>query len=385
MGRVCGTLLARRTHVRADHLERRRPGRRVVISVPFVGATDLVFVASVRAPRSRAPRQPTIRRWARVFSRCGLLVANVAAPAAIVLASSGLARLNPLAPPAADPAPIVVIAQSVERSTLVARHPLDTVTTPDPPQLTSHVVAPGETLLSIAAKAGIAPQTLAYDNGIVDSAQLKVGQSLVVPPFDAAVHVVRPGDTIEAISATYNMDPNAVRALNRVASDDSDVAEGRVLFVPVPDARYPGFRLRLSDAPRVLAPQLRWPAEGVITQLFSPAHLGVDIAAPYGSAIVAADAGTVSQVGWRGDGGLAVCIRHDWGLETCAYHAAVTYIEVGERVVAGQRIAAIGTTGVTTGPHVHWEARTNGALVDPLTYAPLTVSKPVVGGATGGP
>jgi LysM repeat protein len=188
----------------------------VVISVPFVGATDLVFVASVRAPRSRAPRQPTIGRWARVFSRCGLLVANVAAPAAIVLASSGLARLNPLAPPAADPAPIVVIAQSVERSTLVARHPLDTVTTPDPPQLKSHVVAPGETLLSIAAKAGIAPQTLAYDNGIVDSAQLKVGQSLVVPPFDAAVHVVRPGDTIEAISATYNMDPNAVRALNRV-------------------------------------------------------------------------------------------------------------------------------------------------------------------------
>jgi murein DD-endopeptidase MepM/ murein hydrolase activator NlpD len=70
----------------------------------------------------------------------------------------------------------------------------------------------------------------------------------------------------------------------------------------------------------------------------------VDIAAPYGSPIVATDAGTVSQVGWRGDGGLAVCIRHDWGLETCAYHAAVTYVEVGERVVAGQRIAEIGTT-----------------------------------------
>ena len=93
----------------------------------------------------------------------------------------------------------------------------------------------------------------------------------------------------------------------------------------------------------------------------------------------------MSAVGWRGDGGIAVCIRHDWGLETCAYHAAATYVEVGERVVAGQRIAAIGTTGVTTGPHVHWEARTNGALVDPLTYAPLTATKPVVGGATGRP
>ena len=82
--------------------------------------------------------------------------------------------------------------------------------------------------------------------------------------------------------------------------------------------------------------------------------------------------------------GLAVCVYQDWGLETCAYHLSSTYVEVGERVVAGQAIAAIGLTGETTGPHVHWEARTNGALVDPLTYAPA-VAKPVVGGPTGSP
>ena len=174
--------------------------------------------------------------------------------------------------------------------------------------------------------------------------------------------------------------------MNRIAFEPEDVSSGRMLLVPVPDGRYPGFRLRVSDAPRVFAPRLRWPTQGVVTQLFSGSHTRVDIAAPLGSPIVATDSGTVSDVGWRGPGGLAVCVRHDWGLETCNYHVAAVFAEPGERVVAGQRIAAVGSTGVSTGPHVHWEARTNGVLVDPMTYAPQTATvTAAVGGATGSP
>src|SRR2546428_3206490 len=127
-------LLARRAHVGTRHKELRGPDRRIVISVPFIGATDLILVVSVRAPRPRTHREPPIRQWSRVLSRCGLLVVNVAAPLAIVLASTGLARVNPLAPAAPEPAPIVLITQTTDRSTLVARHPLGTVTSPDPPQ-----------------------------------------------------------------------------------------------------------------------------------------------------------------------------------------------------------------------------------------------------------
>ena len=97
------------------------------------------------------------------------------------------------------------------------------------------------------------------------------------------------------------------------------------------------------------------------------------------------DSGTVSAVGWRGSGGLVVCVLHDWGLETCAYHASSVSVEAGERVSAGQRIASVGSSGVSTGPHVHWEARTNGVLVDPMSYAPETAVITRVGGATGSP
>ena len=69
----------------------------------------------------------------------------------------------------------------------------------------------------------------------------------------------------------------------------------------------------------------------------------------------------------------------------CDYHLSATNVELGERVVAGQPIASVGSSGVSTGPHVHWEARTNGVLVDPMTYAPTMVTTPRVGGATGSP
>ena len=94
----------------------------------------------------------------------------------------------------------------------------------------------------------------------------------------------------------------------------------------------------------------------------------MDIAAPYGAPIGASDAGTVSAVGWVAVGGLRVCVAHDWGMTTCYYHTSATYVSVGQSVARGQVIAAIGLTGVTTGPHVHWEASLNGMLMNPLAY-----------------
>ena len=366
-------------------MRRRQPQRRIEVRIPLTIGSDLSFGLSVRAPRGRKRRRQG-RMWLRAIANSVLLGLTIAAPLGIALFAADLGRIGDLVIPVAEPASAAAtdIAPDVTRPVLQPRRIITTVTSPEPPYVRTYVVQPGDTLLSVAARFAITPQTLAYDNAISASAALRIGESLLIPPFDAAIHVMDGDDTVEAVSSRFGLDPADVRALNRVAFDDSDATAGRILVLPVPDAQYPGFRLHLSDAPRVIAPRVRWPAEGVITQLFTRAHTGIDIAGPYGSPIVAPDSGTVSAVGWRGDGGLAVCLVLDWGLETCSYHASATYVEVGDRVTAGQRIAAIGVTGVSTGPHVHWEARTNGALVDPLTYA-TTFAAPRLGGATGSP
>ena len=304
-----------------------------------------------------------------------------------VVAAPELERLGALV--LAKPQPTLLAhaasADATERAVVIARGAPVTSLRQDPPGLQVHAVASGETLLSIAAHYGITPQTLAYNNAIKDTSELHPGQSLVIPPIDAAIHVVQDGETLAGIAATFGADPDTVRTINSVAFEPADVTTGRVLLIPIPEGRYPGFRLVVKDAPRVFAPRIRWPTDGIVTQLFSQVHTGIDIAAPYGSAVVASDSGTVTEVGWRGPGGLSVCVLLDWGLEVCDYHLSATQVDLGERVVAGQRIASVGSSGVSTGPHVHWEARTNGVLVDPMTYAPMGPTVVKVGGATGSP
>ena len=120
---------------------------------------------------------------------------------------------------------------------------------------------------------------------------------------------------------------------------------------------------------RIEGDELRFlrPVPGDVAQFKQFSHTGVDVAAPVGTMIVAADAGTVTKTGWQGVGGQGVCISHGGGLETCYFHTSGAIVGVGQRVARGQPIALVGMTGVTTGPHVHWEAKLFGQLIDPLT------------------
>ena len=108
------------------------------------------------------------------------------------------------------------------------------------------------------------------------------------------------------------------------------------------------------------------PAAAAITQYVQGIHTGVDVASPYGTVIVAADDGVVDAVGFIANGGRRVCVLHAGGLESCDYHTALPLVAIGDRVVRGQPVALMGLTGVTTGPHVHWEAQLDGRIVDPL-------------------
>lgn len=97
-------------------------------------------------------------------------------------------------------------------------------------------------------------------------------------------------------------------------------------------------------------------------------HAGLDFAASYGSTIRAADSGRVIFAGWYGGYGRAVIIDHGNGLTTLYGHTSELYVSEGQAVERGQAIAAVGSTGFSTGPHLHFEVRRNGTPVDPANY-----------------
>jgi LysM repeat protein len=155
-----------------------------------------------------------------------------------VIAAPELERLGALAL-AKPQAPLVamVAADPHERAVFIARGAPVTALRKDPPGLRVHAVTSGETLLSIAASYGVTPQTLAYNNGIKDTSELRPGQSFVIPPIDAAIHVVRDGETLAGIAASFGADPDTVRTVNSVAFEPADVTAGRVLLIPMPATR----------------------------------------------------------------------------------------------------------------------------------------------------
>ncbi|WP_460207184.1 murein hydrolase activator EnvC family protein [Scytonema sp. NUACC21] len=97
-------------------------------------------------------------------------------------------------------------------------------------------------------------------------------------------------------------------------------------------------------------------------------HAGLDFAASYGSTIRAADSGTVIFAGWYGGYGKAVIVNHGKGITTLYGHSSELYVSEGQTVERGQAIAAVGSTGLSTGPHLHFEVRRNGTPVDPLNF-----------------
>lgn len=129
-----------------------------------------------------------------------------------------------------------------------------------------------------------------------------------------------------------------------------------------------------ESAPGTLA----WPVSGTITSPFGyrqnpfgggmEFHQGLDIAAPMGTTITAASGGTVIQAGWFGGYGNYIVIDHGGGMSTGYGHCSQIFVSVGQKVQKGQAIGAVGSTGASTGPHVHFEVRINGKPVDPAAY-----------------
>ena len=176
----------------------------------------------------------------------------------------------------------------------------------------------------------------------------------------------------ELIPDPTRADPDLLRAVPRFEPS----AAPTPLPTPVPlPAATPAPRAAAKapvSRPQVVVGSgvLGWPVPGgSISQYYSSWHPAIDIAAPYGTTVVAADGGVVIWAGWRNNGGgLVVQIDHGNGIVTGYNHLGSIWVGPGQAVAKGEGVAAVGCTGLCTGPHVHFETIVGGSIVNPLRY-----------------
>lgn len=245
-------------------------------------------------------------------------------------------------------------------------------------------VEEGDTLNSIAAKFGISLSTLLWANDLSSSSYIHPGDKLTILPVSGVLHTVKSGETVAGIAKKYTAETQEVIEFNKLA-DGSDIRIGEKLVVPggVKPAPVRTTTRRSYTAPVTSifssnppagspvrsSTRLQWPTSGYrITQYYHWGHHGLDIGLPTGNPIYAAESGVVTRAGWFSGYGNCVDINHGNGMVTRYGHASKIYVQVGQRVSRGQTVAAIGSTGWSTGPHLHFEVMINGVKYNPLSY-----------------
>ena len=245
-----------------------------------------------------------------------------------------------------------------------------------------YTVQPGDTISEVAERFGVTSNTLLWENNLTTYNLIRPGDRLAILPTAGIRHKVIKGDTIASIAKKYTVDAEKIIEFNKLASAN-DINVGEQLLIPggqkiVPP---PSFTLRQLTVPTasVTPPpsaitatgEMLWPTTcRRITQYFRYRHTGLDIACKIGSDVLAADAGRVvkAQSGWNGGYGTMIEIDHGNGKQTLYGHLSKLFVAVGEDVVQGQEIGAMGSTGRSTGSHVHFEIRSGGVRQNPLHY-----------------
>lgn len=241
-----------------------------------------------------------------------------------------------------------------------------------------HKVQKGETVSTIAEKYGISTDTIRWANNLKSIHDLSIGQELKILPVSGVAHEVKKGETIYTIAKKYEANPQAV--VDFPFNDFLDpgtfsLAMGTVLIVP--EGTIPQEKPWSAPKPVITVPQeaiagggqLAWPVGGTITQRFVWYHKGIDIANSSAPAVLAAEAGTVvSAVKERWGYGWNIILDHGGGLQTLYAHLQDFYVGAGDKVNRGQAIGQMGSTGKSTGTHLHFEVHKNGVALNPFGF-----------------
>ena len=257
-----------------------------------------------------------------------------------------------------------------------------------------YIVQPGDTLSVIAANFGVSMKTIEWANQIADIKKLRPGQKLTILPASGIAYTVTEGETINSIAENFGISAGDLIAQNDLVAPVR-LSIDQQLVVPVTDSQIPNMP---KPEPKVIAKssgsgsssssrssasvpvgsvvgsgQFVWPTSGKITNncaQHGARDCAIDINNRSYPPVVAADDGVVVVAGWVDNYGYGnrVEIDHGNGYKTRYAHLNEIYVEVGQEVSQGQIIGQLGSTGRSTGPHLHFMIIENGTPRDPLLF-----------------
>jgi murein DD-endopeptidase MepM/ murein hydrolase activator NlpD len=262
--------------------------------------------------------------------------------------------------------------------------------------ITKYVVEAGDSVFSIAKKFDIKPETVLWANEDLlqdNPNELSVGQNLKIPAVDGVIYKWKTTDTIDGIARKFKTTPEEILTWpdNNLDMSNPTIASGTMVMVPGGSRELrtwvvPTFWRANSGATRNINPNCDssggsaygtgtfvWPAgnHSLSGNDYWSGHLGIDIAAATGAPVYASDSGVVVYAGPISGGyGNMVMIDHGNGFHTLYAHNSQIIVRCGQNVSQGQTIAYAGSTGNSTGPHLHFEIRYLGAFVNPWDYLP---------------
>ncbi|NDJ35861.1 MAG: M23 family metallopeptidase, partial [Chloroflexi bacterium] len=250
-----------------------------------------------------------------------------------------------------------------------------------------HTVRLGETVSELALRYAVTVDGIAAANDLADPRRISVGQTLLIPQpgqtarpepaVTASRHRVQPGETLPGIALRYGVTVGALAAANDLPQT-AQITPGIVLSIPSVQAGTTSV-IHAASGPG-LCPDVAITRSGsgyfvrpveqyVLTRGFFSTHQAVDLAWDLGSPVKAADGGTVVYAGWNDYGyGNLVVLDHGRGWRTYYAHLRTVSVECGAWAARGSVIGALGSTGNSTGPHLHFELLRFGIAVDPEGY-----------------
>jgi murein DD-endopeptidase MepM/ murein hydrolase activator NlpD len=352
---------------------------------------------------SRVPDHLTrFFRWVGAGIGDGPLLSRFALHLVVVFLAMGVVAISQVTIPEIDfflptptPAPELgdhtVVAPPTTRGTgrYVSNHtvlfqapvPHTTIAERDRMAVITYTVQPNDNVWAIAQGFGLQAETVLWANSAVEKSPdlLRVGQILVIPPVDGIYYTVQSGDTVEKLAKTYKTTVEEITGFEFNGLEEPYVlTPGQQIMIPggrkeIPRPNYYPMT-RVGSAPAG-APKgsgrFAWPTQGYLSQRYWSGHLGIDIASRTGVPVLAADDGYVVMAGRDTWGyGNQVVIDHGNGYLTRYAHLQRIDVKAGQSVKKQQQIGTMGSTGRSTGPHLHFEVIQGGVRRNPLGFLP---------------